>query len=62
MANLTAVGASVIKARRDSLEQYGDQFLFYVKALAWTPRALKRYRREIWNTLAEVTWGAGASA
>ncbi|HEY9562677.1 MAG TPA: ABC transporter permease [Nocardioides sp.] len=59
MATITKLGASALKARRDSLEQAGDQFLFYVKALAWTPRALKRYRREILNTLAEVTFGAG---
>ncbi|CAM3203461.1 ABC transporter permease [Nocardioides dubius] len=59
MATLTAVGSSFVKARRDRLEEYGDQFLFYVKALSWTPRALKRYRREIWNTLAEITWGVG---
>ncbi|KRF17270.1 ABC transporter permease [Nocardioides sp. Soil797] len=53
------MGSSFVKGRRDSLEQYGDQFLFYVKALAWAPRAVRRYRREIWNTLAEVTFGAG---
>ena len=59
MASVTAIGASIIRGRRDSLEQYGDQLLFYVKALAWTPRAIKRYPREIVNTLAEVTFGAG---
>ncbi|MDT0201421.1 ABC transporter permease [Nocardioides sp. AE5] len=59
MASLSAFGASVVQGRRDSLERLGDQFLFYVKALAWTPRALSRYRREILNTLAEVTFGAG---
>ena len=37
----------------------GDQLLFYVKALAWAPRAIKRYPREIINTLAEITFGAG---
>jgi phospholipid/cholesterol/gamma-HCH transport system permease protein len=41
------------------LEAYGDQLMFYVKALAWTPRAIKRYPREIKNTLAEVAFGAG---
>ncbi|WP_067436006.1 MlaE family ABC transporter permease [Nocardioides jensenii] len=59
MATLTSLGTSFVKGRRDSLEAYGDQFLFYVKALSWTPRAVRRYRREIWNTLAEVTFGAG---
>lgn len=59
MASITAVGSAIVRSQRNSLEQYGDQFLFYIKALAWTPRALKRYRREIWKTLAEVTFGAG---
>ena len=59
MASLTSVTGSVVQGRRDSLEHYGDQLLFYVKALAWTPRALRRYKREILSTLAEVTFGAG---
>src|SRR5690349_15939145 len=59
MAGIGTLGGSFVKGRRDSLEQYGDQLLFYVKALAWTPRAVRRYKREILNTLAEVTFGAG---
>ncbi len=62
MATLTSVrgiGATLVRERRDRLEEYGDQLLFYVKALAWTPRAVRRYRREIGNTLAEVAFGAG---
>ncbi len=59
MASIGAMGGSFVKGRRDSLEQYGDQLLFYVKALAWAPRAVKRYPREIVNTLAEITFGAG---
>ena len=50
---------SVVVAPRRSLEQYGDQLLFYVKALAWGPRAVRRYPREITKHLAEVTFGAG---
>jgi phospholipid/cholesterol/gamma-HCH transport system permease protein len=59
MATITSVGRSFVKGRRDTIEQYGDQFLFYGKALAWSPRALRRYRGEITNTLAEITFGAG---
>ena len=59
MAAITQVGAALVKERRDRLEEYGDQLLFYVKALAWTPRAVRRYRREIMSTLAEVTFGVG---
>jgi phospholipid/cholesterol/gamma-HCH transport system permease protein len=53
------VGAAVVRSGRNRLEEYGDQLLFYAKALAWTPRALRSYRREIFNTLAEVAFGAG---
>jgi phospholipid/cholesterol/gamma-HCH transport system permease protein len=59
MASIGAVGSAIVKGRRRSLEHYGDQLLFYVKALAWAPRAIRRYPREIVNTLAEITFGAG---
>ncbi|EON23778.1 MULTISPECIES: MlaE family ABC transporter permease [Nocardioides] len=52
-------GTAVVRTGRNRLEEYGDQLLFYAKALAWTPRALRSYRREIYNTLAEVAFGAG---
>ena len=56
---VTDIGTAFLKERRQSLMERGDQLLFYAKALAWTPRALRRYRREIWTTLAEVAFGAG---
>ena len=59
MAVLTDIGKEFIRDGRMGIEQRGDQLLFYVKALAWTPIAIKRYRREIWNTLAEVAFGVG---
>jgi phospholipid/cholesterol/gamma-HCH transport system permease protein len=59
MANLSTIGSALLRGRRESLERSGDQFLFYVKALAWSPRALRRYKGEILNILAEVTFGVG---
>jgi phospholipid/cholesterol/gamma-HCH transport system permease protein len=59
MATLVTIGSAIVKNRRDRLEEYGDQLLFYIKALAWAPRAVHRYKREILNTLAEVAFGAG---
>ncbi len=59
MSSITSFGASVVRARRARVEEYGDQLLFYVRALAWTPRAVRRYRREIFNILAEVSFGSG---
>jgi len=57
---LTDLGASVVRARKQRMMERGDQLLFYVKALAWTPRAIRRYKREILNTLGEVAFGSGA--
>ncbi|MCP2165870.1 MlaE family ABC transporter permease [Goodfellowiella coeruleoviolacea] len=51
-------------ARRplDVLENFGDQLSFYLRALAWVPRALRRYLRETVRLLAEVSFGSGALA
>jgi phospholipid/cholesterol/gamma-HCH transport system permease protein len=35
---------------------------FYAKTIAWTPRALRRYIKEILRLLAEVSFGSGALA
>jgi phospholipid/cholesterol/gamma-HCH transport system permease protein len=59
VAIIGALGNAAVQKPRRSLEQYGDQLLFHVKALAWAPRAIRRYPREIVNTLAEITFGAG---
>jgi len=59
MTSLTAFGANVVRARRARIEEYGDQLLFYGRAIAWTPRAIRRYRREITTILAEVAFGSG---
>lgn len=59
MSMLTEIGSEILRERRARIEERGDQLLFYVKALAWTPRAVRRYKREILNTLAEVAFGVG---
>ncbi|MEO6473439.1 MAG: ABC transporter permease [Aeromicrobium sp.] len=60
MSTITNLGSAFIRSRRRSLETSGDQLLFYIKALAWTPRVLRSYRQEIAKTLAEVVFGVGA--
>ena len=59
MAAVTELVSDAVQARRRTLEGYGDQLLFYVRAIAWVPATIKRYPREITNTLAEVAFGAG---
>ena len=60
MSTLSELGTSYLKARRLGLETRGDQLLFYIKALAWTPRVLRNYRKETATILAEVVFGVGA--
>lgn len=41
------------------LDTLGDQLMFYVRAVLWTPRAIRRYFKEIQRLLSEVSWGSG---
>ena len=60
--------AIVDRARRtvrrpvEFLDDLGEQMAFYLKALAWTPRTIRRYKKEVLRLLAEVTFGTGALA
>jgi phospholipid/cholesterol/gamma-HCH transport system permease protein len=56
---LAQVGNQIVKEQRQAVEGYGDQLIFYAKALAWAPRTIRRYKREVLNILAEVAFGAG---
>lgn len=46
----------------ESLDTLGSQLAFYLRALAWTPRTVGRYKKEIARILAEVTLGSGSLA
>ena len=43
-----------------ALENLGRQLSFYIRAIGWIPRVLKRYWKEVLRILAEVTLGSGA--
>jgi phospholipid/cholesterol/gamma-HCH transport system permease protein len=60
VSTFTELARAAAADRRRRVEEYGDQLLFYGKALASVAYALRSYRREIWNILAEVAFGAGA--
>jgi phospholipid/cholesterol/gamma-HCH transport system permease protein len=53
---------SLYEAPARSLDDLGGQLAFYIKALAWTPRTVSRYKKEILRILAEVTLGSGSLA
>ena len=42
------------------LDMLGDQLMFYIRAMLWIPRALRRYSKEVLRLLAEVSFGSGA--
>jgi phospholipid/cholesterol/gamma-HCH transport system permease protein len=46
----------------ETLDVLGDQMSFYARALAWTPRTIRRYLREVMRLLAEVSFGSGSLA
>jgi len=58
MANLKSLYTKPASA----LDDLGGQLSFYVRALAWTPRTITRYKKEILRILAETTLGSGALA
>lgn len=44
------------------LDDLGGQMSFYLRAFAWVPRTVLRYKREVLRLLAEVSFGSGALA
>src|SRR3954469_3555635 len=58
MADMRAIAAKPISW----LDDLGGQLKFYVSALLWSPRAVRRYKKEIMRILAETTLGSGALA
>jgi phospholipid/cholesterol/gamma-HCH transport system permease protein len=60
--DVIATARKAISAPLGMLDDLGEQMSFYVKALAWTPRTLRRYKKEVLRLLSEVVFGAGSLA
>ena len=58
MANIRAVYEKPLR----TLDDLGVELAFFLRALAWTPKTVVRYKKEILRILAEVTLGSGALA
>jgi phospholipid/cholesterol/gamma-HCH transport system permease protein len=58
MANIKAVYERPLR----TLDDLGAELAFFLRALAWTPKTVVRYKKEILRILAEVTLGSGALA
>jgi phospholipid/cholesterol/gamma-HCH transport system permease protein len=52
----------VVRAPVSLLDQLGAQMSFYLRALAWTPRTIRRYKKEVLRLLSEVVFGSGSLA
>jgi len=55
-------GLNVGSSAGASLDRLGEELSFYGKALAWTPRTVRRYKKEILRLIAEVSLGSGSLA
>jgi phospholipid/cholesterol/gamma-HCH transport system permease protein len=62
MANIPDTARRIANVPLGYLDQLGDQLSFYLRALAWIPRTLRRYGKETMRILAEVSFGSGALA
>ncbi|OQO91040.1 MlaE family ABC transporter permease [Saccharomonospora piscinae] len=62
MARLIQHAKNVAGRPLRTLDLLGDQMSFYLRALAWAPRALRRYSKEVLRLLAEVSFGSGSLA
>jgi phospholipid/cholesterol/gamma-HCH transport system permease protein len=62
MAQIPDSARRAVQGPLRMLDQLGDQLSFYLRALAWSPRTLRRYLGETMRILAEVSFGSGALA
>jgi phospholipid/cholesterol/gamma-HCH transport system permease protein len=62
MANTVEKIKQVYRRPVGFVDDLGGQLSFYIKSLAWTPRTVRRYKKEIFRLLAEVSFGSGALA
>jgi len=62
VADIGATLRSAYQRPLAGLDNLGRELKFYAKAIGWTPRTIRRYRREVMRLLAEVTLGSGALA
>ena len=60
--DLVASARKAVNAPLGMLDNLGDQASFYGRAIAWTPRTIRRYKKEVLRLLSEVVFGSGSLA
>ncbi|MBK0866331.1 MULTISPECIES: ABC transporter permease [unclassified Saccharopolyspora] len=62
MTTISQRAKRVFRRPLETLDDLGDQMSFYLRTLAWVPKALTRYIKETLRLLTEVSFGSGALA
>ncbi|MEV6320129.1 ABC transporter permease [Nocardia sp. NPDC051787] len=62
IAKTTRRLGGIVRAPLDVIDRAGEQMVFYSRTVAWIPRTVVHYRKEVMRLLAEVTFGSGALA
>ncbi|GAB2484738.1 ABC transporter permease [Jatrophihabitans fulvus] len=60
--DIVATARKVVTVPLATLDNMGEQLSFYGRSLAWTPRTIRRYKKETMRLLSEVVFGSGALA
>ena len=60
--DLVATARKAVNAPLGVLDGLGDQASFYGRAIGWTPRTVRRYKKEVLRLLSEVVFGSGSLA
>ncbi|MGN6607401.1 MAG: MlaE family ABC transporter permease [Jatrophihabitans sp.] len=60
--DIVASARKAINVPLTSLDGLGEQLSLYARALAWTPRTVRRYKKETLRLLSEVVFGSGSLA
>jgi phospholipid/cholesterol/gamma-HCH transport system permease protein len=60
--DVVATARRVVNAPLGQLDRLGDQMSFYARALGWTPRTVRHYKKETMRLLSEVVFGSGSLA
>jgi len=60
--DVVARARAAIHAPVAQLDEFGNQLSFYLRALAWSPRTIRRYKKEVLRLLSEVAFGSGSLA
>ena len=60
--DVIATARRAVNAPLGVLDNFGEQMSFYIRAVAWSPKTIRRYKKETLRILSEVVFGSGALA